>query len=188
MSTSVIQQLRRIVPRRPLTPDEAQRVAELQATKLILLTGKGHESAIPTAVITDLPRVRVLELPGYFASGSTRWKAGAWQITLNASDAPTRRRFSLGHEFKHALDHPFIGFLYPSIGFLSSRDRAEQAADHFAACLWMPAVRVRQHWDAGLRDARLLARLFGVSPAAMRVRLTVLGYLPGACRHDQRAA
>ncbi len=33
-------------------------------------------------------------------------------IGINRNDSQTRRRFTLAHEFKHILDHPFIDTIY----------------------------------------------------------------------------
>ena len=81
----------------------------------------------------------------------------------------------MAHEFKHIVDHRFIHLLYPAIGALSSHDRAEQMADHFAASRLMPRAWVQRKWDDGTRDVAALARTFDVSRSAMRYRLSALG-------------
>ncbi len=74
MAAGTLAQLRELTPYRALSPDEAQRIAELQATRLLLISGV-TEPAIPETVITRLPRVQVerLSLP---VSGSSHWVSG----------------------------------------------------------------------------------------------------------------
>ncbi|MDP9388685.1 MAG: ImmA/IrrE family metallo-endopeptidase [Actinomycetota bacterium] len=103
-------------------------------------------------------------------SGSAHWSKGRWVIALNSSEASTRQRFSLAHEFKHVLDNPFIGFLYPKQQAWTPADRAERVCDYFAACLLMPKVWVRRAWTDGVQDLRGLSRRFNVSQSAMNVR------------------
>src|SRR5471030_505941 len=93
-------------------------------------------------------------------------------------------RFTLCHEYKHVLDFPFDEFCYPAVGAQTSERRAEAICDYFAACLLMPKVLVRQAWTAGgsNQDSDELARLFGVSPRAMEIRLQDLGLLEPAYR------
>ena len=59
-------------------------------------------------LIGELPRVRVRVESTLADSGLTHWNGGTWVIGVNRNDSRTRRRFTLAHEFKHILDHPFI--------------------------------------------------------------------------------
>jgi Zn-dependent peptidase ImmA (M78 family) len=81
-----------------------------------------------------------------------QWSHGRWLILLNAADSRGRQRFSLAHELKHILDHPFVTILYARWG--ESTDQAEQACDYFASCLLMPSRWLRQAWAEGMRDVR----------------------------------
>ena len=56
--TSVLKALRGLMPLRPLTLDEGLRIAELQANRLLELSGI-DEPAVPTEIVTELPRFRV---------------------------------------------------------------------------------------------------------------------------------
>ena len=171
---AVITSLRDLVPIKPLAPTEALRVAELQANRLIELAGI-TAPPVPDTVITDLPRLLVEKIPPSAASGMSHWSKGRWLILLSKSEPAVRQRFTLAHEFKHVLDHPFITVLYPDKNGVLSHDRAEQVCNYFAACLLMPRQWVCDLYPAsGADSARSLARTFGVSPAAMRVRLRQL--------------
>lgn len=179
---SVIADLRRLCPHRPLTVAEGFRVAELQAARL--LTAQGIAAPpVPEAVIGTLPRVQIERAAWMEDSGCVTWSKGRWVIVLNRSEPHTRQRFSAAHETKHILDAPFGDTLYPAWRGLGSGERAEQAADHFAACLLMPKAWVRgAFFNEGVSDIEDLAARFDVSRPAMRVRLTSLGMLEGTVR------
>lgn len=178
--TSLITSLRDIMPIRPLTFAEALRTAELQATKLLELSGLSTPP-FPEAIITELPRVQVERIIPAPASGASQWSRGRWLILLNGAEVPGRQRFSLAHEFKHVLDNPFIDVLYPPSGGLSRHERAEQVCDYFAGCLLMPRRWLKRSWTTGTQEPRALARQFDVSKQAIQVRLLQIGMAePGA--------
>ncbi|MDP9350918.1 MAG: ImmA/IrrE family metallo-endopeptidase [Chloroflexota bacterium] len=183
-SSSVIAELRELVPHRAINPIETAGLAERQATRLLKLTGI-TEPPVPEFVIADLPRIRVERQAPMPFSGATHWAKGYWLILLNADEPYVRRRFSLAHEFKHILDHPYIDRLYPDTPQLSSPDRAEQACDLFAACLLMPRVWVKRAWYGGTTPVATLAREFAVSQTAMRWRLEQLGIAERTARHPR---
>lgn len=172
--TNIIKELRSLIPDRPLDDLEARGIAERQATRLLALVNI-DSPAVPSSIILELPRIEVQEVFGMSASGASTWKSGRWQIQLNSEDHPLRQRFSLAHELKHILDHPYIDRLYQGHRFQSSRDRAEGICDFFAACLLMPRPWVKQAFAGGIQTPGDLSRIFGVSQAAMSFRLVQLG-------------
>ena len=171
---SQLRELRKLMPKRPVRLAEAIRIAELQATRLLRLSGVTMP-AVPDRVVSGFPRVRVEKVYPLGVSGATAWQTGCWQILLNAGEPRTRQRFSAAHELKHVIDHPFVEFAYPAIGTFDSHRRQEQVADFFAAALLMPRPWVKQAWGSGIQDEAELAELFDVSRGAMRVRLRSLG-------------
>jgi Zn-dependent peptidase ImmA (M78 family) len=176
MST-IIQQLRDVVPLRALTMIEAMQVAELQATRFRVLSGSTHP-AIPETAIAGLPRVQVERMTPAPAAGASQWSRGRWLILINGGEPIGRQRFSLMHEFKHVLDSPFIQLLYPAIDGLSQHERGEQICEYFAACLLMPRALVKQlYCDEGVQEIGRLARRFEVSWQAMKIRLLQLGLI-----------
>jgi IrrE N-terminal-like domain len=175
---SVLASLRGLVPQRPLRFDEAVRIAEQQANRLLQLADL-TDPPVPTELITDLPRIQVEIRGGMPVAGSAHWSDGRWVLCISASDHPRRQRFSVAHELKHVLDHPYRQFLYSGFPPLSQERLTERTADAFAGALLMPKRFVRQAFTAGIQDPYDLARLFDVSPAAMRVRLNALGLFPG---------
>ena len=174
--TSVVAQLRALVPFRPLTHSEAMRVAELQTTRLLKLL-EVAEPPMPEGVIATLPRIQVERSSPIPVSGSAQWAKGLWHIVLNGAEPAVRQRFSLAHEFKHVLDAPFASFLYPEVPGMNSHERAERVAEYFAGCLLMPKLWVNRAWTSGVQRLPTLAKRFGVSQAAMQVRLLQIGLI-----------
>jgi Zn-dependent peptidase ImmA (M78 family) len=116
-------------------------------------------------------------------------KEGRWLIAVNRDDSQTRRRFTLGHEFKHILDNPYINVLYPKseYGQESAEERAERMCDYFSACVLMPRAWVKRAWTRGHQDTEALAAIFNVSPAAMDRRLQDLGLIESRSRWHRGA-
>jgi Zn-dependent peptidase ImmA (M78 family) len=170
--------LRDLMPLRSLSQSEALRLAELQATRLLVLTDT-TAGPVPEGVITELPGVEVVYDHSATApsSGLFRWEHGRYLIVIDGTEIPVgRQRFSLAHEFKHVLDYPFVTTLYPALPGMTSKERQEQVCEFFAACLLMPRTWVKQAWcNERVQEPGRLSRRFGVSAAAMRVRLSTLG-------------
>ena len=173
---NIINQLRRVCPDRRLSETEARIVAERQAGLLLKLTETDHP-AVPSEIITELPRIVVQVVPGLSASGETIWTGGRWLVQLRAEDHPLRWRFSLAHELKHIIDHPYIDRLYQGDWVRSTAERREGACDYFAACLLMPRPWIKRAFTAGIQRPAELAQLFNTSRPAMLMRLTQLGLI-----------
>lgn len=183
MSHGIITRLRDFVPIRLLTREEALRIAEHQALRFLELADVTFPP-VPESVITELPRLRVERLSPIPVSGSTHWVWPHWVIVLNGAEPITRQRFSLAHELKHVLDDRFIHVLYNGV---DERDRAawiEQVCDYFAGCLLIPRPWLKRAYTSGVQRLPDLATRFGVSQAAMQVRLNQIGLVDPAPRHD----
>jgi Zn-dependent peptidase ImmA (M78 family) len=184
---SIISQLRSLMPTRPLEEHEARGVAERQAIKLLELLGQ-HEPSVNVSLITELPHVQVKVEPNLKAagiSGIAQWSRGRWLIVVNRDDSPTRRRFTLSHEFKHVLDHLYIKEIYSELGSTNEEQHriTEQICDYFAACFLMPRNWLKRAWADGVQDQAALAAMFDVSEAAMAVRLRQIGLTEPKTRH-----
>lgn len=79
-----------------------------------------------------------------------------------------------------------VGKSLVGCGDPAALQRAERAADHFAACLLMPKRWVKRLWGEGTQTITQMAAAFGVSHQAMRYRLDQLGLVepPERCRPD----
>ncbi len=106
--------------------------------------------------------------------GAVTYVDGRWVFGINRNDPPGRRRFTLMHELKHALDGLRTVRDYRSWQNGMLKPLEEYLADRFAAVLLMPEEWVRQ---AVRREPRLdrLAWRFGVSREAMANRLQEFG-------------
>ena len=185
MSASLITQLRDIVPLRGLSPNEAFRLAELQASRYLSHYGI-QQPAVSVDPIRQLPKVQVRYLPNWPASGTTHWTHAVWSVVINASEPRTRQRFSLAHEFKHILDDRFADIIYPADSLMGEQRLREAVCDYFAGCLLVPKIWLRQAWTSGVQNPLALAARFDVSTAAIDVRLAQLGLTEGIGRHDRR--
>jgi predicted transcriptional regulator len=181
MNPGIIATLRDFVPIRPLLRSEAMRIAELQAQRLLQLSGITNPP-VPDRVIAELPRVQVERVSPFPVSGATHWASQRWLIVLNGSEPWQRQRFSLAHEFKHILDHRFVDVLYRNVPDEMREASIEQVCDYFAACVLMPRPWVKRAWGEHVQTLPALANRFGVSQAAMQVRLSQIGLASAARR------
>jgi site-specific DNA recombinase len=102
---SILKTLRSLMPARVLSYNEALQRAELQASRLLSL----HQitaPAVPLEVVTEQPRIRIVQSYDLPVSGSAHWDGKYWVVTLNAAEYDLRQRFSALHEYKHIVDHP----------------------------------------------------------------------------------
>jgi hypothetical protein len=174
MNPSVVTKLRDMVPLRPLRYSEALRIAELQAQRFLALEGI-TEPAVPERIIAELPRVEVARLTPFPTSGASHWAQGRWLVVVNGSEPATRQRFSLAHEFKHIIDHRFVKLIYSAFPDAERHAMVEQVCDFFSGCLLMPRPWVKRTWASGIQRTPDLAKTFGVSQAAISVRLSQIG-------------
>ena len=158
-----VRNLRQLVPRRRLSSEEAFRLAELQANRLLAMY-ELPGPPVPVSLIAQLPKILVDQIAGIPVSGSAHWSGTHWVIVLHANEPHTRKRFSLAHELKHILDDPFRDFLYHHGGEEQRHRLAEAVANHFAACLLMPKRWVYAALKSGISDVTDLAHLFGGCP------------------------
>jgi Zn-dependent peptidase ImmA (M78 family) len=170
LPANILTRLRQATPDRPLSMSEAYSVAERQALTLLQLA-EIEGPRVPENLITDLPRVRVRQLLDLPSSGMSFYDRGLWHIAINSADTWRRQRFTLAHEFKHVLDHPFVDTIYRN----AQPAQVERICDYFAGCLLIPRPLLKRAWTAGSQKVSDLAQLFDVSPQAMQVRLAQTG-------------
>lgn len=181
MNPPILTKLRDMVPLRPLRYSEAIRLAELQAHTFLKLVNV-NEPSVPERIISELPKVQVTRLSPFPTSGASHWASGRWLIAINGSEPAGRQRFSLAHEFKHIIDHRFVKFTYSRFPEQEHHEMVERICDYFAGCLLMPRPWVKRLYCSGVQHLPELAETFGVSQAAMSVRLNQIGLTPPAPR------
>jgi Zn-dependent peptidase ImmA (M78 family) len=167
---NILTRLRRAMPDRPLSLYEAYSVAERQALTLLHLA-EVEGPRVSEDLIIGLPRIRVRQLLDLPTSGMSFYDRGLWHIAINGADSWCRQRFTLAHEFKHILDHPFADTSYRN----ASHAQVERVCDYFAGCLLIPRPLLKRAWTARIQKVSDLAQLFDVSPQAMQVRLSQTG-------------
>ncbi|TDD62031.1 ImmA/IrrE family metallo-endopeptidase [Kribbella antibiotica] len=170
---SILRTLRSVIPHRSVTFGEAERIAEIQANRLLELFDI-TQGPVPTEIVSALPHIKVVykALP---TSGISYWSGKEWVITLNKGECKRRQRFTLMHEFKHIIDHGQTDKLYTGDRMRSSEQQAEAAADYFAGCVLLPRRHLKAAWGNGLQAPLCLANHFEASVAAVSVRLLQTG-------------
>jgi Zn-dependent peptidase ImmA (M78 family) len=81
----------------------------------------------------------------------------------------------LAHEVKHIVDHRFVDLIYSRFPSDERSAMIEHICDYFAGCLLVPRPWVKRIYFSGLQCLPDLAQTFGVSQAAMTVRLNQIG-------------
>lgn len=186
---STLASLRDQVPERALTSWEARQVVERQATRLLRLTDTLGPPVSLEEIVGLLPRVIIRRAPGLPSSGRAQWNGTTWVLLADSDEAKVRQRFSLAHELAHVVWHPLAGQSLPDTKHTVAADRIESVCEYFAACLLMPRLWMkRAYFDERIQDVPSLARLFGVSWLAMRVRLEQLGFVEAAVAESVKEA
>jgi Zn-dependent peptidase ImmA (M78 family) len=175
-STSILRSLRSLIPIRVCTFDEALQIAEAQATRLI-----EHIRSLDPACegvqahhLAAMPRLRIAYEP-LPVSGMSHWNGKEWIITICETDGPARQRFTALHEYAHIVSHGASDRLFVGTKELDTEEKAERAADYFAGCALVPRRDLKRAWTSGLQTPAALADHFGVSAAAIEVRLDQTG-------------
>jgi predicted transcriptional regulator len=180
----LLEQLRRLIPKRPLTYAESLTVARVQAARLRKLLTVTTAAMPLRWLVGGLHDVEVQTVPAHTLeegmSGLTARKNKRYLIRVNRNNSHAHRRFTLAHELYHVITYPYISLIYANLGHGNPERREAQVetiANYFAAYLLMPAALVKRAWLGGIRDVSALAGLFEVSVTAMRIRLESLGYI-----------
>lgn len=103
------------------------------------------------------------------------------KIYVNATEDVRRQTWTVAHELghyflKHEPDNWGINWRDQSV---EEKNNYEQEADYFSACLLIPEKmlkKVMDEYKLKTEDFSLLAELFGVSPSAMKHRLSFLRF------------
>ena len=110
---------------------------------------------------------------------ASRFDPDSKTIVVNADACPERRRFAIARELGHyCLGHcRRVDAASDPVRFAADAQEQESQACIFAAELLMPAIAVKVLADRrGIRDAKTLREMLGVSSQALNWRLNALGY------------
>jgi Zn-dependent peptidase ImmA (M78 family) len=129
---------------------------------------------VPENIVSYLGDVAIERMDWKELVGAVHKVNGRWVVGLNRNDSLARQRFTLMHEFKHALDGLRTVKDYRQYRKGMPKPLEEYLADRFASQVLMPEVWLRAVWRKMPHLGRLAWR-FGVSLEAMRMRLTELG-------------
>jgi len=120
------------------------------------------------------------------SSGRIDYIDGGYRITVNVDQSQQRKKFTAAHELAHYLLHRdllhrrgHLDRLFDSPGLANPSSPLspshEVEANKLAASILMPRDAIKETMVWADFDLRELADQFGVSPAAMEIRLKVLG-------------
>ncbi len=125
-------------------------------------------------------------------SGYIEYDGAGYNIVVNSTENPRRRRFTAAHELSHYLLHRDLlddkGKLNRHVDVLFGEGAAtnppepltplhETQANRYAAKLLIPEPLVRSKFALLNGDVEALAKLFDVSQPAMKIRLETLGLI-----------
>lgn len=154
----------------------------------------GTEPVDVAAIFSDLG-VAYDERP--ILTGESGWiecDGGDFLVVVNSTESEQRRRFTAAHELGHYLMHRdllceagranrhtdrLFGASKEHNRESPFRHRHEVQANKIAAQIVMPASRIKAAWEESKKPQLLkvsdIAKQFGVSKAAMDIRLKTLG-------------
>ncbi len=106
-------------------------------------------------------------------------------IGINNLHPEERRRWSLAHDYGHFLAHRYKPTMF-IVNNYQRMPQSEQFADYFAACFLMPASGLTMRFNdirktkekIVVADLCMLAHFYGVSVAALTLRLEDLKLIP----------
>jgi Zn-dependent peptidase ImmA (M78 family) len=178
----LIEHWRSLIDKRPLTYGEHLLSAREQAYHVRALADENQPALDLTWLVKQIA-IPVSFVPSYILgtnSGLTTTRVGGkLQIFLNNNEPYLRQRFSLLHEWKHALDFYDQTVLFQDLGSGDKDVRhtqIEAIANDFAANVLMPMDLVIRIW-LETRNIIQAAKMFNVSPEAMQKRLQKLGLI-----------
>jgi len=140
---------------------------------------RDHQQTAPVKVgeIAKALGVRVVisELPRGVSGKLSRESEDHWVIRVNRHEHKNRQRFTIAHEIAHfvlhrsEIKHELTDDTFYRSGL---SERREWEANRLAAEILMPWDLLRQEMQGGQkRSPAELAEIFGVSEAAMHIRL-----------------
>jgi len=101
-----------------------------------------------------------------------------WTMRVNGKHHPNRIRYTIAHELGHFCLHRHQEKFFEDQIFFRGleRTKTEKQANRFASELLMPESLFQQYLDDGFTDIESLAKKFGVSTLALRIRAKDIGF------------
>lgn len=177
----LIDHWRSFIPQRPPMYGQSLQYGREQAYNVRALADDSNP-AVDVQWLFEQSAVPVKLVPSYILSENsgltTDQPDGKLRILINANEPYMRQRFSILHEWKHAIDFYHQQFLHARVGRNEEdrHDLVEAIANDFAAHVLMPTSLVTRAWF-DTRDVAAAAGAFNVSYEAMRTRLEALGLI-----------
>ena len=159
------------------------------------IVANAHENGPPVDIIELAEKLGMEVVPSYDLDDSISGHLEVFRrperlsdryvITVNATQAWVRQRFTIAHEIGHFLLHADLlgdgvedNRAYRKVSdpsdnkFANSgiNDRHEREANQMAAKLLMPPEMIRKYWDS-TKDIEAMANIFEVSVSSMTYRL-----------------
>lgn len=157
-----------------------EKIISKTATQVIAEHWDDGSLPVDPAYIAAQMGIAVLADPKLVASGHYEPKGfnDGPLITYNPTEPPVRQRFTIAHELAHfVLNHGVRDRDTPDNFTMAVHDQKEVVANKFAVCLLIPKSFVDAIIQVNMvRSLPKLAKIFGVSKAAMSYRLKELGY------------
>jgi Zn-dependent peptidase ImmA (M78 family) len=100
-----------------------------------------------------------------------------WIIGVNANHHPNRQRYTIAHELGHYCLHRYQERFFEDQVFFRGLEstKTEYQANNFASEILMPEDQFLKFLNNGIKDVEELAKKFGVSTLALRIRAKNLG-------------
>jgi Zn-dependent peptidase ImmA (M78 family) len=100
-----------------------------------------------------------------------------WFMQVNINHHPNRQRYTIAHELGHFCLHRHLKQRFEDQIFFRGGEitREEGQANEFASTILIPEQELRGQIDSGVKKVEELARVFGVSTLALRIRAKNLG-------------
>jgi len=183
---SVLRDLRKLVPDRPVRVSEGLAIIDGIAAKFRTLA-QDRGAHTPEDLISQIASIQI-QRRDLLVDAETSWwpLERQWVIRLNRRTDPRDQQFALLREFARIIWQPFEA-IYPWLHRTILEQVAGHAADRFAAEVLVPTAQLRQAQQAGIVDAVALADRFGVTPDTIRWKLHDLNSGLPTARNPKRA-
>lgn len=172
------------------------KILEVRANKFRRERDIGNENAIDfEKLLRSLDVLTYFRpLKGEFSGMALKTKNSCFML-VNTKYSVGRQHFTIGHELYHLFIQDGFSFQMCNAGKFDKKDREEYNADVFSSYLLMPEAGIIKQipeeelaWGGEISLATIvkLEQYFGVSRAALLIRLNKLGLLRSDYSHYQK--